>query len=479
MAVVMLIDVLRDFGVANYIVQEKSAEARQVRAAFSITLGLSLFCAAGLLLAAAPLATFYGEPGLRRLIPLFAANFLLLPFSMPSLTLLRRDMAFEALAGINIAAALVNLVTVVALATLGFGFMSLGWATLATSVARTVGAWAVRPCFWAFRPSLRDWRNLAGFGGYSTATAVINLVHDYLPQLLIGRLLDFSAVGLLGRATSLCQLPDRLVISALNPVICPPWRTRRVAGSPEAGLPAGPLVHVGAAMAHPAMPRAAGRAGGAGPSRRSVGRGRTVAAPHVARLPRLVPGLHDVSHLVALGRVRDTLSMSLISLPPSIILILVAAPFGLQAVAATQFINAPLQVFVAICFIRRRIDLSWHDRTGGARQRRRRALRGRPSGDGRRRAGRPRPRHALARRGGRRGWRGGRLARRPVSRGPPAAGRAAPGRAVCGSPHQPLGLTRRAGADDPRSGKPSARITRSTMSRPWRTTAAPAPSSVP
>src|SRR5262249_41850957 len=68
--------------------------------------------------------------------------------------------------------------------------------------------------------------------------------------------------------------------------------------------------------------------------------------------------------LVALGRVRDTLWMSLISLPPAMLLIFVALPFGLEMVAATQFINAPVQVFIAISFIGRRIGVSWAEIAG-------------------------------------------------------------------------------------------------------------------
>ncbi len=51
--------------------------------------------------------------------------------------------------------------------------------------------------------------------------------------------------------------------------------------------------------------------------------------------------------------------MSLITLPPSMVLIFVASPFGLEAVAATQFISAPVQVFVAVSFVGRRIGVSW------------------------------------------------------------------------------------------------------------------------
>jgi hypothetical protein len=63
--------------------------------------------------------------------------------------------------------------------------------------------------------------------------------------------------------------------------------------------------------------------------------------------------------LVAVGRIRDTLFASLISLPPSVLLVIGAASFGLEAVAASLFVAAPMQMLIALSFIRRAIDLTW------------------------------------------------------------------------------------------------------------------------
>jgi O-antigen/teichoic acid export membrane protein len=360
MAVVMLIDVLRDFGVGNFLVQEKHITNQHVQAAFTITLMLSFVCALGLLLGTETMVAFYNEPELRHLIPLFVANFLLLPFSMPSFSLLRRDMAFDAIAAISLLSTLVNLSVVVALALLGYGFMSLGWATLAASLTRTIIANAFRPCFWACRLSFKEWRRLVHFGTYSTATAIINVFQDQLPQLIIGRTLGFTSLGFFGRAVTLCQLPDRLVISALNPVVLPALseRVRRNIDLKPTYLQAlsyisalqWPSLVVLALLAEPVV---------------------LVLLGHqwleVAPLVRIMataslamfPAFMTYPTLVALGRVQDTFAMSLISLPPSILLIFLASPFGLQAVAATQLINAPLQVIVALSFIRRQIGVSW------------------------------------------------------------------------------------------------------------------------
>ncbi len=368
MAVVMLVDVFRDFGVGNYLVQERQITRQHVMTVFTVTVSMSLVCAVGLMLGREVIEAFYHEPDLRRLMPLFAANFLLVPFAMPSMSLLRRELAFDKIAGINLVAALVNLGVVTSLALLGHGFMSLGWATLAASFWRTIAANVSRPCFWAFRLSFIGWRELVAFGTYSTATALINVFHDYLPQLIIGRALGFTAVGLFGRATTLCQLPDKLVVSALSPVALPALsnQARRGVDLKPSYLLA--LSHMSALqwpillwlalLAEPVV-------------RVLLGKDWLGVAPLVRIMSlaslSMFPAFMTYPTLVALGRIRDTLSMSLLSLPPSIAVILVASPFGLEAVAASQLINAPLQILVALSFIQRRINISWIEIAGAVR----------------------------------------------------------------------------------------------------------------
>ena len=62
--------------------------------------------------------------------------------------------------------------------------------------------------------------------------------------------------------------------------------------------------------------------------------------------------------LVAVGHVRDTLVSSLISLPPSLLVIFVASFFGVQAVAASALLALPFQAIVAIYFVSRHLAMS-------------------------------------------------------------------------------------------------------------------------
>src|SRR5690606_110189 len=68
------------------------------------------------------------------------------------------------------------------------------------------------------------------FGMISSSVTVINMAYEMLPRLILGRLLSLEAVGLYARAVTLCQLPERALGAALQPVILPALTARARAG---------------------------------------------------------------------------------------------------------------------------------------------------------------------------------------------------------------------------------------------------------
>lgn len=368
-ALVLLVETFRDFGVGVYLVQERELTRQRLRTAFTVQFALSALLAAALLAAAGTLAAFYGEPGLKQVLAIAAVNFLVMPFGAPAMALLRRDMAFDAMAVVHVLSTAVNFVVVVALAATGFGYMSMAWASLAGIGAGTVAAVLQRPDIWIFRPSLRDWRRVLSFGAYSSGAVLLNVSYQSMPQMILGRILDFAAVGLYSRATMLNQLFDRLILDALHPVVLPAVAERVRTGGDlrEPFLRAleymtalqWPFLLCLALLADPTV-------------RVLLGPQWSGAAPLVRILALaslcLFPTFMTQPVLVSIGRVRDTLVIGLITVPPSLAAIFAAAFFGLEAVAASLFVTAPFQVYVALRFIRRHIPFAWHDLLAATRK---------------------------------------------------------------------------------------------------------------
>src|SRR5690349_6309911 len=102
-SVLSIAETLRDFGIVGYLAQDREVHRERVRMAFTAMLLVSAALAGGLALLAGPIAALYEESVLARYLQLVAVGILLVPFAAPVLALLRRDMAFGALAVINLA----------------------------------------------------------------------------------------------------------------------------------------------------------------------------------------------------------------------------------------------------------------------------------------------------------------------------------------------------------------------------------------
>jgi O-antigen/teichoic acid export membrane protein len=352
----------QEFGGANYLIQRPTLSAQDVRTAFTITfcvsalLGITLFALRRLL------ASFYAEPGLGVGIAVFASSFLLVPFSATISALLRSDMAFDVLARCNLTAAFAAAAASIALTASGWSFLGLLVGSVLGQAVLVVMLIGVRRDLQIFRPSLRGWRDVTNFGAVSSATVVVNTIHDSSPQLILGRMLDFAAVGLYSRARGATALFDRLFLGVLNPVIMPTIAAQQRAGGDLRRLYLKAVELLTAAQ----WPAFIFIASMADPIVHVWFGNGWLAVVALLRLLALAPlslcaAPLTYPVLVALGRVRDTLTISLIALPPSLLAVLFASFFGVRAVAASAVLTLPFQAAVAIWFIGRRLSFGWAD----------------------------------------------------------------------------------------------------------------------
>lgn len=365
---ILLADQFRAFGVGIYIVQAPELDRGAVRAGFTVTLALSLALGAAVWASSGAIAGFYGDPALAGLLAVAALAFAVIPFGSPVVALLQRELAFGTLAMLNVAGAVVGFAVTVGLGAAGFGPVSYVWGFVATSAAGAALAIAARPEPWIYRPSLAQARSVLSFGLTSSAVTFVNVAYDMLPRFAFGKMLGFEAVGLYARALTVCQLPDRLIGSALQPVVLPALAARargqsdlRTSYLRGLALMTGlqwPALMMLALLADPVVRVLLGSQWGeAAPLVRII----TVANMALA------PAFLTFPVLVSVGRIRDTLTASLISLPVSVAIMIGAAAFGLTAVAASALVTAPFQMVVALWFIRRALGMSWAELRGAAR----------------------------------------------------------------------------------------------------------------
>ncbi|MFQ5784613.1 MAG: lipopolysaccharide biosynthesis protein [Alphaproteobacteria bacterium] len=220
-AFIGLAHMLREFGVMNFLVQEKDLTEDKMRTAFTVAFLTGAAVGVAILLARGPMARFYDETGVERVLGVLALNFFVIPFGMPVLGLLQREMRFDLLLRINMTGALVQVAVTLTLAFMGFSYMSMAWGSLAGAVATALAATVARPAIANPRPSLKAWRTVFAFGGKSSLASLVNQLGVGAPEFVAGRLLGFAAVGLYSRAMSLFEMFRQTVLDAVWSVALP------------------------------------------------------------------------------------------------------------------------------------------------------------------------------------------------------------------------------------------------------------------
>ncbi|MDR7334169.1 lipopolysaccharide biosynthesis protein [Roseateles asaccharophilus] len=223
LSVIGVAQVLRDFGVVNYLIQEKDLQQDSLRTAYGLSLLLGFTLFAGVFAAAPFVAAFYHEELVRDTLRVCAINFLLLPFATVTMALMRREMAFRALAVIGLSSAGLGACVSVGLAWAGHGVMALAIGAVVTNATNCIGVWIARPETLRLRPNLKAWRRLLGFGAQSSLTGVVTSVSMDVNDLAVGKVMGFEPVAIISKAQGLMQLFHRDVMAAIRNVAYPAY----------------------------------------------------------------------------------------------------------------------------------------------------------------------------------------------------------------------------------------------------------------
>ena len=351
---------LREFATPAFLIQRKEITREDVRTSFTLLFGLTALVMCAMLAFAPKIARSYSEADLSFFLYVTAVSGLLEVVTLPINALLQRDMAFGKLAVINISSVAINTGVTMALAALGFSYMSFAWAGLCSAASGTIVSLCFRPCLWMFRPSLNSWRTALGFGSCNGMTTLLYNTYLALPQLVLGYILPLSAVGLYNRASAICRIPETFILSQVLSVAFPAFaaRVRKGDNLKQPYLQAisymtvvhWPALVILALLAHPIVMIVVG------PQWSSI-----VPLVQVMCVAGLFWSPVILTHqvLIALGAIKQNLLASLIARPAAALVLCLASFFGLTALAASQLLATPLQLYIAFRFIRPHVPLKW------------------------------------------------------------------------------------------------------------------------
>ncbi|RVU49831.1 oligosaccharide flippase family protein [Rubrivivax rivuli] len=234
LAVLGIAQVLRDFGIVGFLIQEKKLTDAHLQTAFGLSLALGGLLFGVVFMGAPWVAQFYKSSDVATTLRICALSFLVLPFCTVSMALLRRNMHFKQVAAANLAGAGLGAVVSIGLAWLGLGVVSLAIGAVVGTATTGLASFilnAERRLLW---PAFTAWRQMISYGAQSSLTGTVTSLSMDANDLAIGRVMGFEPVAVISKAQGLMGLFHKDVMGAIRNVMHPAFaRTHREDGEME------------------------------------------------------------------------------------------------------------------------------------------------------------------------------------------------------------------------------------------------------
>ncbi|MFO1028245.1 MAG: oligosaccharide flippase family protein [Acetobacteraceae bacterium] len=208
------IDGMLALGTEEAVIRERAPDRAFYDTAFTMNLlrGLSVTLLVGAL--AYPTAAFFEDPRLGPVLLFIALLPLLDAASNIGAVDFRRDFAFHKEFAIMVLPKLGGILTAVTAAFLLHSYVAMLFGIGVNRSLRVVMSYVMHP----YRPrfSLRSWRGLAGYSGWTWVLSLAVLVRDRADSLMLGRLMNTSAVGYYSVGAEIAALPMTELIEPLG-----------------------------------------------------------------------------------------------------------------------------------------------------------------------------------------------------------------------------------------------------------------------
>jgi O-antigen/teichoic acid export membrane protein len=218
------VEVFNDLGFGAALIQKKDSKLSPAHfhTAFWTGIGWSLIMFLSMVFLISPLAAqFYNQQVLESIIPVLSLGILSSPINLVQKAILLRNLDFKKVAFIENTSAIVSGILSLILAFAGMGVWSLVFNSLATFVIAIplylkATTWVPR-MIWT-QDAFKD---IFGFGIYTTGTNLANNLINKADYLLIGKLMTASALGAYTLAFVLTDTFRSQLMSIMNKVMYP------------------------------------------------------------------------------------------------------------------------------------------------------------------------------------------------------------------------------------------------------------------
>ncbi|MDG1662074.1 MAG: lipopolysaccharide biosynthesis protein [Pseudomonadales bacterium] len=211
-----------EMGVAAAITQRESLDDEHKGSAHAISMLMSVIVGGAIIIFGASIARFFDAEELKDILPIYAVILIVRGMGVIAQGLVLRELKFKELNLIEFSSYLFGYgLFGVSLAFFGFGVWALVLAYLAQSIIKTV-------LMNISVGSKRDWAltargvsEIMSFGVGDTVGQTANFFANQLDNILIGKLLGVSALGIYGRAYQISVMPVNLIGGVIQKTLFP------------------------------------------------------------------------------------------------------------------------------------------------------------------------------------------------------------------------------------------------------------------
>lgn len=366
----LILGAIRELASVNYLVQQKELTRDKINSVFTVSLVITVVLTAVVLLLAHPIAALYGEPRLASYIQIVTIGFALGPFMQPIYALWSRELAFRTISAMDVLSAVVTAVTSIGLVWLGFSYIGLAWSsTISAVVGVAVALWLSRRELAIFRFSLNEWRSVLSFGLYGSATAMIYRISEALAFLVLGKLLNAYAIGLLQRAIVLATFTETVILAGVNSITLPAFSHKARSGEDLKQAYLNAMSYVTAVQ----WPALAFISAMATPLTLLVLGPRWMEIAPLAQILSLSLMFNFAATLsfpvlVAVGAIRKTWPVAVAQVVISQVAVVWAASQGLMAIALSGFVTVPVGLALWTALVRAHVPFTLYEMLGSVRK---------------------------------------------------------------------------------------------------------------
>ncbi|MGE0055515.1 MAG: oligosaccharide flippase family protein [Hyphomicrobium sp.] len=360
MSIVNVATSLREYATSTYLIKHADLCDTRTKGALTGILAFNVLLTLALALGAPIFGSLYTDERLTTFLQIVAVGLLAEALAQPVVAVARRDMAVDKAAMIGASGTATMACVTIALAALGWGYISFAIGILCGFTATALAAAVFKPKFWFFRPTLDGAGDLFKFGKYNGTHSVLRAGYESVPYLILGHILPLEVVAYFHRALMLSQLPGKLLLSGVDVLMLPALSAEARQGRDLkrpfirtlqcVTVVYWPALILLAILAHPIVTTLYGA--------------KWDSVAPVAQIMALGAmagflGKFDGSVLVAAGGLSDMVKRSMVAFPLCAAISAASAFFGVYALAWSTWLTYPLQLGISLYFVRKHVPFTW------------------------------------------------------------------------------------------------------------------------